>query len=86
MSWRRGSAALWSRDARAPAAAGQRTVTHPVGSLGPSITHVVAHLRASAQTGAREPAVVHPVVRMGTTGDTAAWTHVLALRPESGEW
>ena len=32
------------------------------GSLGPPVTHGIAHRGASAQTGTREPAVVHPVV------------------------
>jgi hypothetical protein len=65
MRWGRGSAAKWSRDARAPAAAGQRTVAHATGSLGPPVTHGVAHLGASVQKGTREPAVVHLVVGWG---------------------
>src|SRR5438270_8442242 len=54
MRWGRGSAAQRSRDATAPAAAGQRTVAQAAGSLGPTVTHVVAHLAASAQTATRE--------------------------------
>jgi hypothetical protein len=54
MRWGGRSAAQWSRDATAPAAAGQRTVAHAAGSLEPMGTHVVAHLGASAQTGTVE--------------------------------
>src|SRR5919202_6720007 len=54
MRWGHGSATTWSRDAPVPAA-GQCTVAHATGCLGPPVTYVVAHRGASAQTGTSRP-------------------------------
>src|SRR5919202_455494 len=95
MRWGHGSATTWSRGAPVPAA-GQCTVAHATGCLGPPVTHVVAHRGASAQTGTGRPGTL-PVrtavertmaVRAALFGCSRGWPVGLqagdALRADDG--